>query len=121
MKATRLERAIMSWIADREPLLATGLRNAMVIRREHSGSGSYTYLSEPKGAGHPDRVNGPQIKSLYLSSGAGSTLWLRNGAPDVLEVYAFGDDLTIDLDEFTLSEATSNKPVQPTRPFGPRA
>jgi hypothetical protein len=29
--------------------------------------------------------------------------------------------LTIDLDEFTLSEATSNKPVQPTRPFGPRA
>jgi hypothetical protein len=119
MELTRLEQAILSWIAAQH---GVGGRDseAAVIRREHSEAGSYTHLSGPEQNGQSKRVDGPQIQSPGLKHGAGSILWLKDGVPDCLEVYAFGDDLWIDLDEFTLCEGTSDKPVQPTRARGPR-
>ena len=114
-----MERAILSWIAERNSRLAAALRNAAAFRREHSEAGSYTYLSHPEAAEWTDRVDGPQIESPHFKHGAGCILWLNNSVLDCLEVYTFGDKLPVDLDEFTLSDIPSNNPVQPTRATKP--
>ena len=118
MELTSLERAILSWIAERHPEFAQALGNVAAIRREYSDAGSYTYLSELGRVGETKRVDGPQIESPCLPHSAGSLLWLSGNVPDCLEVYTHADKLPVDLDEFALSEAPADM-LQPTRVAAP--
>ena len=104
MQPTDLEKAILRWIADGSPLLAGPLARATIARRDHTGVGFYAYLSLDETAewDHP-HIGGPTIESPNLDMGGGSVLWLVNGTPSCLEVYAFGDTFPEDIDEFNLS------------------
>jgi hypothetical protein len=103
MQATKLETVILDWIADRQPSLATRLKAVEIARREHTGAGRYVYLSDEGPNWDRPPVDGPVIESPQLAMGAGSLLWLSQGEPHCLEIYAFGNHLPEVLDEFTLS------------------
>ena len=106
MQATRLERAILDWIAGRETSLAGRLASASVARREHTGAGIYVdLLPDPDLSWDRPPVSGPVIDSPRLGFGGGCVLWLSQGEPCCLEIYAFGSDFPEDVDEFTLSSS----------------
>jgi hypothetical protein len=111
MELSVLERAILSWVAERNPELAGQLPPLQAHRREHTGVGSYTYFWSEDRPGDSARVNGPHVSSPRLSYGGGSILWLTAGVPDCLEIYAYGDYFPAELDQFSLSEGetTSQK------------
>jgi hypothetical protein len=115
MEPTTLESAILGWIAERTTTLTAAPREVAVDRREVSEAGSYTYLTTVAANELSDRIDGPQIKSPSLRHDAGSILWLKNGAPECLEVYAFHDKFSPDLVEFSLSAAASKSRLQRTR------
>jgi hypothetical protein len=103
MRATNLERAIFDWIAHRNPRLAPRLKDAEVASREHTGAGFYVYLFDEGPDWDRPPVDGPVIESPRLDMGAGSILWLSQGEPHCLEIYAFGNQFPEFLDEFKLS------------------
>ncbi len=104
MQPTDLERSILDWISVGVPSLAVTLARAEIERRDYTGAGFYVYLA-PDDQAEWDRppVEGPTIESPSLEIGSGSVLWLANGRPTCLEVYAFGDRFAEDLDDFQLS------------------
>lgn len=116
MQATKLERAIFDWIADRQPPLGARLKAVEIASREHTGVGRYVYLSDEGPDWDRPPVDGPVIESPQLGMGAGSVLWLSQGEPHCLEIYAFGNHFPEVLDEFTLSgcDGSVNTPLQPT-------
>ncbi len=103
MRPTRLEHAVLEWIASRQPSLSARLAAPVVARREHTGVGLYVYLSAEDDEWDRPPVDGPTIESPALEHSAGSILWLVRGAPQCLEIYAFGDRFPEHLDEFQLS------------------
>ena len=104
MRLLELEEAILAWISERQPALAPRLTGVDVAKRHHTGVGLYTYFSHDDDL-EWDRppVDGPIIASSQLPHGAGSLLWLSQGRPNCLEIYAFGSEFPEDLDEFQLS------------------
>lgn len=103
MRVTKLEKAIFDWIADRNSALASRLRDVEVASREHTGVGFYIYLFEEGPDWDRPPVDGPVIESPQLDMGAGSILWLSEGEPHCLEIYAFGNHFPTVLDKFHLS------------------
>ena len=106
MRASKLEQAILDWIAGRQLSLAGRISAGEVKRRVHTGAGFYVYLVGEVEAGW-DRppVDGPVIRSPQLDAGGGSTLWLSRGSPSCLEIYSFGNHFPEHLDEFELSSS----------------
>lgn len=104
MQPTSLEKSILDWISASQPALAGSLAAARIARRKYTGVGFYAYIA-PDDDAEWDRppVDGPTIESQDLEIGGGSVLWLANGRPSCLEIYAFGDSFPEDLDEFELS------------------
>jgi hypothetical protein len=105
MQATKLETAILDWIADRQLPLAARMNAVEIAGREHTGAGRYVYLSDEGPDWDRPPVDGPMIESPQLAMGAGSLLWLSQGEAHCLEIYAFGNHFPEALDEFTLSGA----------------
>jgi len=102
---SKLERAILDWIAARQPSLAARLSVATIVKREYTGAGFFVDLLSKDFDADWDRpaVDGPLIDSPLLDFGGGSILYLLLGEPCCLEIYAFGDHFPEHLDEFELS------------------
>ena len=103
LQPTKLERAVLDWIASRDSSLAARLASAQFVARNYTGHGFYAYLF-PQAAGtwNGSPVSGPIIESSQLEAGGGSMLWLSGGEPHCLELYAFGDHFPEDLKDFSL-------------------
>jgi hypothetical protein len=106
MRLLKLEEAILAWISERHSSLGPHLAAIDVAKREYTGAGLYTYLSS--GASllwDRSPIDGPIISSAQLPEGGGSILWLSQGRPHCLEIYAFGDQFPENLDDFELSRS----------------
>lgn len=104
MEASRPERDLQNWIADRHPDFQADPLNAVVLRR-HRTAAFYSYLSDDDGPWEA-HINGPEIRSAQLDAGGGSILWLNEGkAAAWLE-----DDRTADRQ----SDLLDNSPLDPT-------
>ena len=114
MEFTRLEQALLSWIRDHcDPTVAKYLGEAQLKSRDWTGAGLFVHLDygdragvEPKAPFDCDPICGPEITSPQLPDGAGSVLFVTDGVPDVLEVFAYGDEFPSELLEFSLAESS---------------
>ena len=113
MHKTRLENDILDAIATyfSIPRMILQIDNAMVVKREHTGSGICTHFGVPVSVPTiPDDelpknpLPGPQISSPKLEAGGGCLLWVAGGAISRLEIYAHGDVFPEQLTAFTLSK-----------------
>ncbi len=98
MEFTSLERAVISFLADRapHPLVGAQLRASQPVHREFTGAGSYTTLRVPPGtaavppsepflaAGMP--LEGVEVSSPSLSAGACALVWFEQGTVSTLEL-----------------------------------
>mgnify|MGYP003631848663 FL=1 len=91
MELTQLERAILCWISKRNPHLTKSLQSIVPTARQHTGAGRYVEFGTPerRWRGH---VDGPTYQGKGLEHGGGSILWLADGEPACLEMYAHGND-----------------------------
>jgi hypothetical protein len=109
MRATDLERTILDWIAHRHREVAPRLLDIEIVSRQHSGAGLYIYLADEGPDWDRPPLDGPGIDSPQLEQGAGCLLWLSDGEPNCLEVYAFGDTFPASLQVFELSAGQGNE------------
>jgi hypothetical protein len=107
MVPTMLEAAILESITQHNPLLRS--YRLEIVARDWTGVGCYTYF---RGGGSTqdqswDRpaLSGPQIQSDAMQWGGGSLLWLVEGRPACLEIYAYGNHFPKSLKSFTLFNA----------------
>lgn len=90
MELTALEKAVLSRMASSNLHLDEALSSVTATRREMTGVGSYTHLDkviDPPGA---SPIPGPSFESPDVEHGGGSLLWVSEGKPAVLELYAHG-------------------------------
>lgn len=108
MEFTRLERAVLDWIAEHVdvPNLAEQIRVSVPTEREHTGCGSFTTLSVPSElppVKSRSPIYGPVIKSEGIEHGGGALIFLDDkGHIETLEMYASGDRFAEVITDFTL-------------------
>ena len=131
MTFTQMELVALRSIFYETPELAAGLERqlaaATVTERENSGAGFFTTISVPDG---PPRVNSPKVLGYEthahvkgMEYGLGFVLFMKDGALDMLEGYAFaGSTSTLDLTDlqFEVFRVAPNRAL-PVSPFGPAA
>jgi hypothetical protein len=101
MEATPLERDIFSWIAERNPALASALDQPAIARRKRAGA-FFTYLVEGDSDWDRPPVDGPTIRTSRPDVSGGSILWLAAGRPACLEVYTTGANFNEELEDYEL-------------------
>jgi len=113
---TQLERDVLAWIADHggSSVLRRQLEAVAIVGREFTGCGFFVDLSVPAslprlgegdlpaGTRSKGPLGGPYLDGPGLEAGGGSLLFLENGAPCLLELYAYGDTFPEDLQDYTL-------------------
>jgi len=99
----QIETEIIEWLvarlADNDPIREQ-LREAKISAREFTaGAGAFPFRvigpgpAEP--AGEPSYVDGPEIRTPEMASGALVTLDLAGGVPNSLEIWSYADDYPI--------------------------
>lgn len=109
------EAAVLEWMGARsgDVALREQLSRVRVLGREHTGVGCHSRLVVPAGtprstASYSGRgpLTGPCFEAVALRDGGGTLLWFKNGRPECLEVFAYGNYFPADhseLGEFELS------------------
>lgn len=113
MSLTALERAVLTWFADRagSEALRVQCETASALDRTYTGPGQITELqcapNAPVAQLPTNCVpNAPLIESPVLPHGAGTDLWLENGRIAELEIVTFGGtELPKEPFQFQLVEA----------------
>jgi hypothetical protein len=115
-----LEGSVVGWFAARSgasnPALRQQLAQASVSEREYtSGAGVFLSLSyaaglSPQPCSQASYLDGPEIQSPEMSSGALATLHFINGVASSIEIWSYAGDYPIDRHpkEFTLVEPQVN-------------
>jgi hypothetical protein len=89
------ELAILKRLSEKEPCIGEGLSHLHVLSRKYTGVGSFTTFR------CDDCADGPAQKDIGLgglilmpgvSNGMGAVLFLKNGQPECLEIYTFGNE-----------------------------
>ena len=105
---TKLERAVLDWMADRLPIpnLKEQIATAAVTDREYTGAGSFTFLSAPSDLPPihcPSPIDGPVIEAQGIEQGGAAILFLDDtGHITQLEMYANGDRFSQSITAFEL-------------------
>ncbi|MFO1076404.1 MAG: hypothetical protein U1E73_01615 [Planctomycetota bacterium] len=88
---TPLEACIVNRLAERNPSLRPALPGLLVLRRDYTGAGSYTYFMERPGEVARDQVvlDG-YLEVAGLQHGLGAAMFLSAGKPWFLEIFTFG-------------------------------
>jgi len=106
----RLEKEIISWIADRtdNDALSAQIVSVEVTRRDYMRTGFFIYFKVPEGlepVAKTLRPICPHIDSPDLMDGAGCTLFIQNGFLHYLEIYARGGFFPKTIEQFQLGQA----------------
>src|SRR2546423_3927323 len=120
MAFTEMELAALRSIFSESPDLTSDLERqltaAVVTKRENSGAGFFTSIAVP---GDAPRVSSPRAlgyethaRVLPLEHGLGFVLFMENGALDLLEGFACGQESTAALDFAKLDFEVFRAPVQ---------
>ncbi|KHL24223.1 hypothetical protein PK98_14655 [Croceibacterium mercuriale] len=129
---TQLETSVLDAISaeNREalPPLSAFLASAVVVRRENTGHGFYTYFESDPANGSlvwPRPIYGPHAYMVGMGEEAlmGFLLWCSGDEPSALEGYQYGDstgetvDLkTIDLADLRFCRLEWDREVKCTKP-----
>jgi hypothetical protein len=92
---TDLEAAILAAIATSRPELGPLVADVRVTSRELTGCGSYTQLHSSAGRVFGlDRHIGLDALTLVpgVNNGLGAVLFCKQGKPEFLEIYTYGED-----------------------------
>ena len=90
------ELAILRQLAEKRPALGPSIPELQVLSREFTGVGSYTTFrcANDVPENPNDHVGLDMLIALPgVPNGLGAILWLKNAAPAVLEIFAYGEDL----------------------------
>jgi hypothetical protein len=103
-----LGQQILAWIAQQtnDDALVAQIGAATVARQDYMRTGYFIYLEVPADAPlikESGRPVSPDIVSVELLDGAGTTLFLRDGRLHYLEIYARGGFLPPDLQDYELA------------------
>ena len=111
---TPLERAIVEWFAEHsdDPVLSAKLTASAPSARKYTGHGYFVDLVRTEGTrvSDGDPVPGPHIVSSALPDGAGTVLFLVDGHPDMLEIFAYGEGFPEELPDFRLMTTIGASP-----------
>ncbi len=112
MDATKLEKAILDFVAERnsDPSLHSQIGSLKIASRDHTGVGLYANFSFPT----PDIVPrilspstpypGPGFTSPKLEHGAGSVVWCGDdGLLSCIEIFSYSNDYPREVFDFTLT------------------
>lgn len=104
-----LEHSILHEILKKLPELKDQIEACHVVKKEYTGAGFYFELDVDKKIPAVDAkikaINGPEIKSPQLESGAGSILFLEDGYLKTLEIFAYDNSFPEALKAFELKES----------------
>lgn len=95
IKPNEFEMSILNRLADKEPAIRFSLETLHVLSREFTGVGSFTTFKSDASTADASETNiplGELISMPAVAHGMGAVLFLRNGQPQCLEVYTFGDE-----------------------------
>ena len=86
-----MEACIVNRLAERNPALQTDLSDLVVLRRDYTGAGSYTYFMErPSDRARDHVVLDGYVDVAGVQHGLGAALFLDAGKPWFLELFTFG-------------------------------
>jgi hypothetical protein len=94
-KPNEFEAAILGRLASKEPSIKDSLGVLHVLSRRFTGAGSFTdFGSEESTAGSADTRVGLDaiVKVPGVPNGLGALLFCKQGKPQCLEIFTFGDD-----------------------------
>ncbi len=90
----KLEKEILLWIGETYPdeMLSDLIPSLKVVEREYTGSGVFVSFVHNKREGRSKSYHliGPLIRSSNLEFGAETTLSVKNGSVDCLEILVIG-------------------------------
>jgi len=95
VEPNELELAIFAHLAHQEPALCILLNKLHVLSRQYTGVGSYTRFACGDCATEvPERSVSLNaiVRMPGVPSGMGAELFCKNGLPECLELFTYGDD-----------------------------
>lgn len=111
METTKLEKAILDYIAERnpDPRLHAQIGTLTVGSRDYTGVGAYTYFAFSSRIQANRILNprvpypGPNFSSTRLEHGAGSVVWCGgDGFLSCIEIFSYSDDYPPEEFDFAL-------------------